>query len=284
MKSYSQLIKVFLVVAFSCTSLLVSLTPVLAKPTLGSSSSDAYGGLRLRSGAKTNLPQGTIFNQPPLPPGSPPGGRLRGGARRGGECQVSKLDLTALVHSTEGANSVINVWGQTTVERPSWFFYVPYSKDLPYEVEFVLKEDQDSNESNESNEIYHKAIALPEKPGIIRVSLPTTAPPLALDKQYRWFFVINCDKEKKYPPTFVEGVIQRVELNPAAVKELQTTELLRRYTIYAQNGIWYDALTTLAQLRQKNPKDAALQAEWRNLLSSIGLDHIAAEPIVSEKP
>ncbi|WP_242059254.1 DUF928 domain-containing protein [Nostoc foliaceum] len=107
---------------------------------------------------------------------------------------------------------------------------------------------------------------------------------MALNKQYRWFFTINCDQQKNSPPTFVEGVIQRVELNPTVVKELQTTELLKRYAIYAQNGIWYEALTILAELRDKNPKDAALKAEWRNLLSSIRLDDIAAEPIFSEKP
>ncbi|MEH2251357.1 DUF928 domain-containing protein [Nostoc sp.] len=277
MKSNSQPIKLFLVLAFSCTSLLVSLTPVLAKPTLSSSLSDAYGGLRLRSNTKTTLAQATTFNQPPLPSGPPPGGRVRGGAKRGG-CPLTKPDLTALVDFTDDkANSVINVWGQTTVEHPSWFFYVPYTKDLPYEVEFVLQ-DQDSND------IYRKAIALPDKAGVMRVSLPTTAPALALDKQYRWFFTINCDKEKDSPPTFVNGVIKRVELNPAAVKELQTAEPLKRYAIYAQNGIWYEALTTLAQLRQNNPQDAALQAEWRNLLNSIGLKDIAAESILSDKP
>ncbi|MEH2237788.1 DUF928 domain-containing protein [Nostoc sp.] len=277
MKSNSQPIKLFVVVAFSCTSLLVSLTPVLAKPTLGSLLSDAYGGLRLRSDPKTTLAQATTFSQPPLPPGPPPGGRVRGGAKRGTTCKLTKLDLTALMPFTEETNSVTNVWGQTTVERPSWFFYVPYTKDLPYEVEFVLQD-------HDSNEIYQKAIALPDKPGVIRVSLPTTAPALALNKQYHWFFTINCDQQKNSPPTFVQGVIQRVELNPAVVKELQTTEPLKRYAIYAQNGIWYEALTILAQLRQKNPKDAALQAEWRNLLSSIRLNDIAAEPILSDQP
>jgi len=291
MKSNSLAIKLFLVVAFSCTSLLVSLTPLLAKPRVSSSLSDAllyetlrerqaqgktYGGLRLRSDPKKTVAQATAFNLPPLPPGSAPGGRVRGGAKRGG-CPVAKPDLTALAPFTEEANSVINVWGQTMVDRPSWFFYVPYTKDLPYEVEFVLQ-DQDSNQ------IYEKAIALPDKPGVIRVSLPTTAPALAIDKQYHWFFTINCDKEKNSPPTFVEGVVQRVQLNPSIVKELQTTEPLKRYAIYAQNGIWYEALTILAQLRQNNPEDAALQAEWRNLLSSIRLDDIAAEPILSDKP
>ncbi|MCC5623474.1 DUF928 domain-containing protein [Nostoc sp. CHAB 5715] len=272
MKSNSQQIKLFLVVAFSYTSLLVSLTPVLAKPTLSSSPSDL--------GAKTNLAQATAFNQPSLPSGPPPGGRVRGGAKRdGGECPltITKPDLTALVPFTEEANSVINVWGQTTVEHPSWFFYVPYTKDLPYAVEFVLQ-DQDLKE------IYQKAIALPDKPGVIRVSLPTSAPALALNKQYRWFLTVNCYQQENSPPTFVEGVIQRIELKPAALKELQTTEPLKRYNIYAQNGIWYEALTTLAQLRGQNPKDAVLKAEWQNLLSSIRLDDIAAEPILSEKP
>ncbi|MEH2285335.1 MAG: DUF928 domain-containing protein [Nostoc sp.] len=282
MNSNSQSIKLFLVLAFSCTSLFASLTPVLAKPTLGSSRSDAYSGLRLRSDPKTTLAQATTFNQPPIPAGSPPGGRVRGGAKRGAigalaACPPTKLDLTALVSFTQEDNSVINVWGQTTVERPSWFFYVPYTKDSPYAVEFVLQ-DQDSNE------IYQKAIALPDKPGVIRVSLPTTAAALAVNKQYRWFFTINCDKEKNSPPTFVEGVIQRIELNPATVKELQTTEPLKRYAIYAQKGIWYEALTTLAELRQKNPQDAALKAEWRNLLGSIRLDDVAGEPILPETP
>ncbi|MEH2273903.1 MAG: DUF928 domain-containing protein [Nostoc sp.] len=269
MKSNSQPIKLFLVVAFNCTSLLISLTPVLAKPTLSSSLSDRN--------AKTTLAQATTFNQPPLPPGPPPGGRVRGGAKRGEPiCPLTKPKLTALVPFTK-SDEVINVWGQTTLQRPSWFFYVPYTKNSPYEVEFVLQ-DQDSNE------ISRPPIALPDKPGVIRVSLPSTAPALALNKQYRWFFTINCNKQTISPPTFVEGVIVRVELNPTVVKKLQTPELLKQYAIYAENGIWYDALTILAQLRQKNPKDATLQAEWRHLLDQIDLDDIAAEPILSKQP
>ncbi|MEH2287797.1 DUF928 domain-containing protein [Nostoc sp.] len=263
----SQPIKLFLVVAFSCTNLLVSLTPILAKPTPN------------RSNAKTTLAQATTFTQPPIPPGSSPGGRVRGGAKRGGPsgCPSPKIDLTALVPFTEEANSVINVWAQTTVEHPSWFFYVPYTKDSPYTVEFVL---QDLN----ANQVYKKAIALPDKPGIVPVSLPSTAPTLAVGQQYRWFFTINCDKQQNAPPTYVEGVIKRVNLSQPTVKQLETAEPLKRYALYAQNGIWYEALTTLAQLRQKNPQDPALKAEWRNLLGSIRLDDVAEEPILPETP
>ncbi|MBN4005270.1 DUF928 domain-containing protein [Nostoc sp. LPT] len=266
MNSNLQPIKLFLVVAFSCTNLLVNLIPVLAKPTPN------------RSNTKTNPAQTTTFTQPPIPPGSPPGGRVRGGAKRGEPaCPTSKIDLTALVPFTQEANSVINVWGQTTVEHPSWFFYVPYTKDSPYTVEFVLQDP-------DANEVYKKAIALSDKPGVIRVSLPNTAPGLAVDKQYRWFFTINCDKQKNSPPSFVEGVIKRVNLSQPTLKEIETAEPIKRYAIYAQNGIWYEALTTLAELRQKNPQDAALKAEWRNLLGSIRLDDVAEEPILPGTP
>ncbi|MEH2257380.1 DUF928 domain-containing protein [Nostoc sp.] len=263
----SQPIKLFLVVAFSCTSLLVSLTPILAKPTPN------------RSDAKTTLAQATTFTQPPIPDSPPPGGRVRGGAKRGGPsgCPPPKIDLTALVPFIQEANSVINVWAQTTVEHPSWFFYVPYTKDSPYTVEFVLQDP-------DANEVYKKAIALSDKPGVIRVSLPSTAPGLAVDKQYRWFFTINCDKQQNAPPTFVEGVIKRVNLSQATVKEIETAEPLKRYAIYAQNGIWYEALTTLAELRQKNPQDPALKSEWQNLLSSIRLNDVAEEPILPGTP
>jgi len=262
MKSSSQSIKLSLVLAFSCTSLLGSLTSVVAKPT-----SQASG----RS-------QVVRFNPPPPPPGPPPGGRPIGGASRGGSlsvCPPVKTELTALAPFTEEPGTVKNVWGLTTVERPSWLFYVPYIKNSAYPAEFVLQDQQ-------SNPIYQKAIALPERPGVIRVSLPANAPPLEVGKQYRWFFSIYCDQQKESPPIYVEGVIQRVNLKQATVQELNTAEPLKRFAIYAQNGIWYEALTTLAELRQKNPKNTAVQSEWQNLLGSIRLDKLAAEPILPE--
>jgi Domain of Unknown Function (DUF928) len=268
MKSNSQPIKLFFVLAFSCTSLLVS-----QSSSFGRALSD-----RLAShNAKTIVAQTPRFQQPPIPPGTAPGGRVRGGATRGGVCPPAKADLTALTPFSEETDGVINVWAQTTLERPSWFFYMPYTKDKADAVEFVLQDEK-------SNEIFKQAIAIPDKPGVMRVSLPSTAPALAVNKQYRWFFSINCDRQKNSPWTYVEGVIQRVNLSEATVKELETAEPLKRYAIYAQNGIWYEALATLAQLRQKNPKDAALQTQWQNLLTSIRLDDVAKEPLLLDKP
>ncbi|MDF5706410.1 MAG: DUF928 domain-containing protein [Nostoc sp. S4] len=271
MKFNLQPIKLFLLLVLSCTSLLISQTSTVGR------------GLGDRPNSKMIVAQTPRFEQPPVPPGRTPGGRVRGGATRGNVCPLTKPDqpdLTALVPFSE-KDGVTNVWAQTTLERPSWFFYVPYTKDVVDAVEFVVQENSDSKDSKE---IYHgKSIVLPDKPGVIRISLPSDAPALALNKEYRWFFSINCDKEKNTPWTYVEGVIQRVDLNQSIAKELETAELLKRYTIYVQNGIWYEALATLAQLRQKNPKDTALQAQWQNLVTSINLADVAKEPLVLDK-
>ncbi|MDZ8082920.1 MAG: DUF928 domain-containing protein [Nostoc sp. DcaGUA01] len=268
MKCNLQPIKLFLVLALGCTNLLVSETSSLGRE-LGD-----------RSNSKMILAQTPPFEQPPVPPGRTPGGRVRGGATRGDPdfvCPAATPDLTALVPFTEEADGVVNVWSQTTLERPSWFFYVPYTKDVANVVEFVLQD-------GDSNQVYKEAIAIPDKPGVIRVSLPSTAPALALNKEYRWFFSINCDKGKNAPWTYVEGVIERVGLNQSTLKELENADPLKRYTIYAQKGLWYEAIAILAQLRQKNSKDAALQAQWQNLLASIRLDDVAKKPLLLDEP
>ncbi len=264
MKCNLQSVKLFLVLALSCTGLVVSETLSFGRE-LGDGSH-----------SKTIVAQTPRFEQPPVPPGPPPGGRVRGGATRGNgtTCAAAKPDLTALVPFTEEPNDVVNVWSQTTLERPTWFFYMPYTKDMAHAVEFVLQD-------GDSNEVYKKAIALKDRPGIIGVSLPSTAPALELNKEYRWFFSVNCDEQKNAPWTYVEGVIKRVDLNQSTLKDLENANPLQRYTIYAQKGIWHEALAILAQLHQQNPQDTTLQAQWQNLLSSIRLDDVAKEPLLS---
>lgn len=264
--------KLFLALALSYTSFVASQTLVLATPALLTSAR----GMGI-------IAQKTPTSWPQPPSDDPPGGRIRGGARRsGGEqglsslCPLTKLELTALVPFTQKSASTIDVWGLTTEANPTLWFYVPYAKKSVYATEFVLQ-DQDQNP------IYEKAIALPDKPGIIGISLPENTPQLTVDKKYRWFLNIHCDAEQQSPPIYVEGVIKRVNLKQAISKQLKTAAPLQQFAIYAQNGIWHEALTALAQLRQKNPQDKALEAEWKKLLNSIRLDEVASEPILPGK-
>ena len=53
-----------------------------------------------------------------------------------------------------------------------------------------------------------------------------------------------------------------------------------RLMAYAANGIWYETLATLADLRRQSPDDAKLTAQWMQLLQSQKLDPIANQPLV----
>ncbi|MER3491190.1 MAG: hypothetical protein C4323_01985 [Mastigocladus sp. ERB_26_2] len=217
---------------------------------------------------------GTIkVDLPNLPPGPAPGGRRFGGARRG-SCPDVKPPLTALVPLTEQPASVTNVWGLTTQAHPQLWFYLPYTNSSGYPAEFVLLDDQTKDS------VYNSAIALPAKAGIIKVPVPENVPSLQLGKQYRWFFNIYCDPQKQSTPIYVEGVIVRKNPNQSLVKQLQKAQPLQQVAIYAENGYWYDALTTLGKLRQTNPQNRTLQTQWRDLLAAVGLGELAVQPLV----
>ncbi|BAZ51616.1 hypothetical protein NIES4103_42740 [Nostoc sp. NIES-4103] len=260
--------KLFVTLALSYTTFIASQTLLLATPAF------LFSTRSFTTVAQTAPPSW------PQPESGNPGGRVRGGARRG----TYLSHLTALVPFFNGKpDSVTNVWGLTTEAKPTFWVHTSYSikdsltKDCAYTTEFVL---QDEN----SNPIYTKPITLPAQPGIISISLPADAPSLEIGKQYRWFLNIGCDSNQPSPPITVEAVIERVNLKPEIAQQLKRATPLQQFTIYAQNGIWHNALSTLAKLRQQNPQDAALKAEWKNLLSSIRLDDVAGEPIVLEKP
>lgn len=250
--------KILLSLAIGYTSFLIAQTLVIATPIPRSSNVIPI--------------QQLSFNPPQLPTSEPPpGGRNRGGAKRG-LCPAVQPQLTALVPYTEDVPTVTNVWGLTTEAHPTLMFFIPYSGNAGYPTEFVLQDDK-------SNSIYQKAIALPKTPGIISISVPKNIT-LAVNKRYRWFLTVNCDQHRDSPPTYVEGVIKRVTLDKKVTEQLKTATPLQRFEIYSQNGIWHEALTTLSQLHQQNPKDKTIQQKWQKLLTSIRLEDIASQPLV----
>ena len=217
---------------------------------------------------------------PPAPPSTPViiSGRRQGGASRG-NCSVTDKPLTALVPAVRkslkekpGRNPALSsyesVWGLTTTSSPTFWFYLPYSFNLP--LIFVLQDEQGNN--------LHKISLTNDQTqsGIIKVKLPEKIVKLEVNKKYRWFLVVDCEQDA---PPEVQGWVQRVSVAPALKSQLHKATPQQLVQLYAVNGIWYDALTSLADLRSANPKDAKLFADWVSLLSSVGLEAFANEPI-----
>jgi hypothetical protein len=233
----------------------------------------------------TSPQQGTsrpVFVFPKTPERLSPVSGRRAGMGSRDNCPAVSTALTALVplrneqkasKQTDKSTSGI-VGGLTTFERPTFWFYVPYTQNLTASAEFIL---QDSA----GNDVYKNAIALPPKPGIIGVSLPSNTS-LQVGKTYRWYLKVRCNQQQTASvPIYVEGDIQRVNLDSRVIQQLEAAvDPRQKVAIYAANGIWFDSLTMLAQLRQKNPNDASVAEDWQSLLRSVNLDNVATAPLV----
>jgi len=74
--------------------------------------------------------------------------------------------------------------------------------------------------------------------------------------------------------------VKRIELDSSLANQLQNAEPRDRSAIYAEKGIWTDAVSTLADLRKANPNDPQLEQDWDDLLKSVGLDRVAQATLV----
>ncbi|MBV9388920.1 MAG: DUF928 domain-containing protein [Chroococcidiopsidaceae cyanobacterium CP_BM_ER_R8_30] len=218
------------------------------------------------------------FAPPPLPDEGAPTGRSRGAAGRGNKCVVEP-PLTALVPASEQSlgkeqQKVTYVWGETVAEHPTFWFYVPYSRATLHSIEFVLQDAED-------NDVYRTSVNMADIPSVVGVRLPSTTAPLKIGKLYHWFFKTkaSCNEQSSDIEDYVEGWVQRVQLSSVLAKQLEAATPTQQINIYTANGIWYEALTTVAKLRLAAPKDANLNASWAKLLQSAGLGDIASKPI-----
>ncbi|MFN6569516.1 DUF928 domain-containing protein [Dendronalium sp. ChiSLP03b] len=216
------------------------------------------------------LNQSLIFAAPPPPADiGEPGKRAEAGSRGCGQninqssVAVPAKQLTALVPVYSKSELV---FATAIAEHPSFWFYVPYSSSFAYG-EFVL-EDEAQNQS-----IYKTSLT--STPGVVSLGLPAKAAPLEIGKRYRWYFNIYCKKDNQIIAN-VEGYVKRDQLNSTLKTQLAKATPSQRVTLYAANGIWYDALSAAGELRRTNPQEQS----WTALLQAIGLNDVATEPKV----
>jgi hypothetical protein len=167
-------------------------------------------------------------------------------------------------------------YGTTLEAYPTFYWSVPQMP--PGGAEFVLLDANDE-------EVYQAVLQLSGNPGIVSLAVPNdgSVPALEPGKDYHWYFSLICDARDRSGDIFAEGWIQRINPPAGLVNQLTVAPEGDRPAILAGAGIWYDALTTLATLRQAKPDDPQLTTKWTTLLRSVGLENLASQPLVSNE-
>ncbi|MBF2026709.1 MAG: DUF928 domain-containing protein [Oscillatoriales cyanobacterium C42_A2020_001] len=219
----------------------------------------------------------TRFTRPPLPKRGAPGNAGRGAGTRACMTLAKKSpqpmlnNLNALVPE-ERVGKVTHVWGLTTLEHPTLWFYIPYDNTGIDSVSFTLQD-------NAGQMVQKVSVPIPARAGLVSVQLPETKPGLQVGNIYNWFFTVH-GKCPGDPRAFVEGWIERTSLDAATRDRLQQASPQQKAELFAAKGIWYDALNTLAELRRVEPDNATAIAHWAELLKQSDMEPLSIQAIV----
>ncbi|MFM7599782.1 MAG: DUF928 domain-containing protein [Pseudanabaena sp.] len=155
---------------------------------------------------------------------------------------------------------------QTIAERPTFYFLIPEIDGQAY---FRLFESDSS--LNKGKRVYRTSFKIKNKAGILTFKMPDNAPILKPNQNYIWEFVVGdlTDAET------VSGSIRRVLPNQKLVAQLKKVSLpIDRAALFAQEGIWFETVQTLAEAQKGLPKKPEIVNEWTELLKSATLDRV----------
>ena len=191
-----------------------------------------------------------LIYHPPILADRSLGQRMGGGARGAGGTDASLLTL------------VPEHVALTTREQPSLFWF--QSKPATAKLELTLIEPGKPKPL--------LALGSPaDKPGIHRIRLSNHGVKLALDVPYKWTVSLVPDPANRSLDVVASGMVKRIEPTKELAQELAAASVADRPAIYAQAGIWYDALEAISDEIDQKPGDPSLQEERADLLKQVGL-------------
>lgn len=202
--------------------------------------------------------------EPPPGRGAPRGGTVGGGTRPVKNCLAASASgsLTAL--------SPGNQLGLTEVERPKFLVYLPQT--TAQMAEFSLFDQQMKG-------IYQVSIPVAQKTGLMSIALPDNAPVLQKDQPYYWTFALACNPNDRTEDWVVGGWVEYAQPSANLKQQLASLVGVEKVSLYAKQGFWYDAITTLVELQRTQPNQPQLAEMQLELLKSGGLEALATKPL-----
>jgi hypothetical protein len=117
-------------------------------------------------------------------------------------------------------------------------------------------------------------LAGPIAAGLHRIRLSDHGVTLDPDVPYRWYVSVVLDNDRRAKDVLAGGMIERVAPSPELRQRLAQASREQVPSIYASDGLWYDAVTAASDLLDAAPANPVLRRERAALLSQVGLRDI----------
>jgi hypothetical protein len=157
--------------------------------------------------------------------------------------------------------------GLTVHERPHLYWFISGLPSSPVEFTFI--------EVGSLSPLIKERVKRPEKPGIQCIRLADHPICLQENRRYKWIITLVPEPNRRSKDVLTGGFIERIPVPGDLMRKLQEAGKSREPYVYAEEGIWYDALTAVSELIEKAPRDETLQKERASLLEQVGLKEVA---------
>jgi hypothetical protein len=161
--------------------------------------------------------------------------------------------------------------GLTTQEKPTIYWFASQPVDKPVEITITSTESlQDA-----ATPVFEITLQPPLAKGIHAFRLADHNIALKPGVEYQWFVAVVRNPAQRSNDVLAGGTIKRVTDSPvqAQVKQASPAQLP---ALYAEAGIWYDAIDQLSTQISANQSDRQLRERRAALLEQVGLKDAAA--------
>ncbi len=94
--------------------------------------------------------------------------------------------------------------------------------------------------------------------------------------EYRWFVTVSPGARGEFSADLVtRGGIERMALGAELQAKLEAAQPWEVGKLYAEGGLWYDALASVSEAIEHAPQEARLRALRAGLLEQVGLQRAA---------
>jgi hypothetical protein len=186
--------------------------------------------------------------------------------------------LTRVGGGTRSAGSALAVnvlapsdTGLTTQEKPTIYWFASQPVDKPVELTITSTESL----KDAATPVLEITLQPPLAKGIHAFRLADHGVALKPGVEYQWFVAVVRNPAQRSNDVLAGGTIKRVTDSqvPAQLKQASPTQLP---ALYAEAGIWYDAIDQLSKQISADQSNRQLRERRAALLEQVGLREAAA--------
>jgi hypothetical protein len=186
--------------------------------------------------------------------------------------------LTRVGGGTRGVGNVLAVnvlapsdTGLTTQEKPTIYWFASQPVDKPVELTITSTESLQAA----ATPVFEITLQPPLAKGIHAFRLADHGVALKPGVEYQWFVAVVRNPAQRSNDVLAGGTIKRVTDSqvPAQLKQASPAQLP---ALYAEAGIWYDAIDQLSRQISADQSNRQLRERRAALLEQVGLREAAA--------